>query len=147
MIAPLGITAPDSPLPEHRMSGTTPKVWAANMSPVLPKPVSTSSKISSTLWRLVMSRRMAKYSSVGVTIPPVLQIGSTSTAATVSGFSLTMISSNSRAQKRLVSSQLGKRSRSWIGEKAFRKPGMWGSNLTLRLAPPLADMAARVPPW
>ncbi|OHD76767.1 MAG: hypothetical protein A2V99_10310 [Spirochaetes bacterium RBG_16_67_19] len=35
-----------------------------------------------------------------LTIPPVLQIGSTSTAATVSGFSLTMISSNSRAQKR-----------------------------------------------
>ena len=47
-IAPIGTTPEDMPLPQQMTSGVTPKVWAANMLPVLPNPVITSSKISST---------------------------------------------------------------------------------------------------
>ena len=99
------------PLPQQMTSGVTPKVWAANMLPVLPKPVITSSKISSTAWRSQISRSRARYSSVGVMMPPVLPIGSTMTAATVSGSSATIASSTVAAAKRLHSSQVGKRPR------------------------------------
>ena len=51
IIAPIGITPLDRPLPQQMMSGVTPKVCAANMEPVLPNPVMTSSKISITLCR------------------------------------------------------------------------------------------------
>ncbi len=74
-------------------------------------------------------------------------MGSTMIPATESGSSLTITSSNMRAQKRLVSSQEGKRSRYWIGEGTLRKPPISGSNLLLRLAPPPAAVAASVPPW
>ncbi len=114
------------------MSGVTPNVCAANMSPVRPKPVRTSSKMRSTLCRVQASRTVDRYSAVGATIPAVLQIGSTSTAATVSGFSFTMVCSTRWAAKRLASSQEGNQSRSWIGENTFTKPGIWGSNLTFR---------------
>ena len=92
-MAPAGITPVASPLPPQMMSGVTPYVWAANMSPVLPKPVSTSSKIRRTSCRVQMSRIISKYSAVGVTMPPVLQTGSRITPAIVSAPSLMMTSS------------------------------------------------------
>ena len=70
-----------------------------------------SSKMSSTSWRSQISRRIRKYSAVGVITPPVLLTGSRITPATVSGSSWTMTSSTCCAAKRLHSSQSSKRSR------------------------------------
>ena len=111
IIAPIGTAPLEMPLPQQSRSGVTPKVCAANIDPVLAKPVITSSKMSATWWRSQMSRMIRKYSSVGVMMPPVLPIGSTMTPATVSGSSCTITSSIDCAANRLHSSQVGKRPR------------------------------------
>ena len=43
IINPRGIAPLESPLPEQMMSGQALNAWAANIAPVRPKPVMTSS--------------------------------------------------------------------------------------------------------
>ena len=81
------------------MSGVTPKVFAANMLPVRPKPVMTSSKMSRMLNSSQSCRRIGRYSGGGVMIPPVLLIGSTMMAAIERGSSHSIICRRVRAQK------------------------------------------------
>ena len=61
-------------------------------------PVMISSKISRTLCRSQTSRRIGRYSGGGSMMPPVWPIGSTMTAATVSGSSISITSPTSVAQ-------------------------------------------------
>ena len=77
-------------------SGVTPNVSAANICPVRPMPVMISSKISRTLCRSQISRRIGRYSSGGSMMPPVWPIGSTMIAATVAGSSISMTSLDER---------------------------------------------------
>jgi hypothetical protein len=61
-------------------------------------PVMISSKISNTLCRSQISRKIGKYSGGGSMMPPVWPIGSTITAATVAGSSMSITSPTSVAQ-------------------------------------------------
>ena len=63
-------------------SGATRACSQANMRPVRPKPVSTSSAISSVPWRSQRRRTPARYSGGCMIMPPTpCSIGSTSTPA------------------------------------------------------------------
>ena len=86
-----------SPLATVVMSGTTSQCSEANIRPVRPKPVITSSKISSTPCRSQISRTSGQYSGPGTCTPAAAEIGSPITAATVSGPSLRIARSISRA--------------------------------------------------
>ncbi len=55
-IAPIGITPPPSAFAKHRISGTTFSCSTANILPVRPMPVCTSSTMSSTPFRSQISR-------------------------------------------------------------------------------------------
>ena len=59
-VADSGRYPPVRPLARQRMSGSTPSCSQANIFPVRPKPVATSSTISSTPWRRAMSAHAAE---------------------------------------------------------------------------------------
>ena len=58
------------PLADTRMSGVTPKPVQANIVPVRPKPVITSSHTISTSWREQISRIFGHQPSGGTMTPP-----------------------------------------------------------------------------
>ena len=70
-----------------------------NHSPVRPKPLITSSAISTMSWRSQMSRRIVQYSCCGTQQPLDVEIGSAMIAAIVSGSWNLISSSMWRAQK------------------------------------------------
>ena len=69
-----------------------------NHVPVRPKPLTTSSAMSSTSYLSQIFRTMGQYSSPGTATPADAETGSPITAATVSGPSRRMISSIELAQ-------------------------------------------------
>ena len=82
----MGTTPPERLLPDVRISGVTSNSWQANILPVLATPVRTSSNIRSTWCSSQISRTRWRKAFVGTTIPAVLQIGSSITAAIVGVF-------------------------------------------------------------
>ena len=81
MNAESGMTPPPRALPRHMMSGTTSQCSTANILPVRPMPVWTSSAIRSTPKRLQVSRRRGQKSSGGTIAPASPCTGSTTTPA------------------------------------------------------------------
>ena len=66
-------------------SGVTPQCSDANIFPVLPNPVTTSSAMSTTPYLVHISRNMGQYSSPGTATLIGDAIGSAMTAQTLSG--------------------------------------------------------------
>ena len=113
-----------------------------------------SSKISSTSCLSQVARSSRKYAGWGTANPAEeTEMGSTITAATVSGSSASMVRSRSRALARAHASSVGAvpstpaRSRKAWGGWWCRKPGMRGSKTLLRSQLPVAERAPMVPPW
>ena len=85
------------PLARHTMSGSTPVCSTASSLPVRPMPDWTSSATSRIPCLSVSSRRRGMKSSGGTRYPPSPWIGSTKTAATLSGGATVAKSSSIRA--------------------------------------------------
>ena len=84
-VAASAMVPPVSALDRHTMSGTTPACSQANIVPVRPKPVNTSSAISGSPWRRAASAIRASVAGVWKRIPPApCASGSTTTAASLS---------------------------------------------------------------
>ena len=90
IIAPSGIPLA-IPLPESRMSGSTPKCSTAHILPVRPIPDWTSSQISRMPCRSQSSRSAWSQPSGGTMYPPSPITGSTTIAATSSGATIFFI--------------------------------------------------------
>ncbi len=85
--APIGITPPPIALPRQTMSGRTSQCSTANIRPVRPNPVFTSSAQSSQPCSRHSSVSAGQKPSGGTSTPPEPTIGSTITPATSSGCS------------------------------------------------------------
>ena len=99
--APMGMYPLVSALATVKMSGLTPQCSVANILPVRPKPVMTSSQIMMTPYLSHISRMVGQYSGCGTWMPAAAEIGSPMKAATVDGPSCCMAISKSLAHWRL----------------------------------------------
>ena len=133
MVAPIGITPPPSALARHRMSGCTFSCSQANILPVRPMPVCTSSRIISAPNSSQSLRTAVKYPCGGRITPPSPWIGSRITAATSSPVFL-----HSLRTVRMAS----------ISPKGtWRKPGSSGINGLRKVDLAVADSDPSDLPW
>ena len=96
----------------------------ANIFPVRPNPLITSSAISNTPWRSQMSRSMGQYSGPGIATPDDTDTGSAITATTVSGPSSKIIFSTASAHNTAHSEAVCPPNSHRYGEG-------WGATLTI----------------
>ena len=132
------------------MSGWNPKSIDANIDPMRPKEVMTSSATSRTSYSSQISRTRSKYPAGGGKQPPEFCTGSRKTAATVSGPSNSMASairSAAHRPKAFSSSRRCSGARYMLVFGTLNAPGTSGSNISLAPGMPVIESAPCGVPW